>query len=131
MTGTSAEHGDDGQVGRGNRTTGLITPYRPQSLEAACGKNPINHTGKLLNVAAQVIAKRINAEIHPIEANVYLLSQIGQPITEPQLANVELILENESQFNVAKNDVEAIIEEELDKLPSLWEGILKDCYTLF
>lgn len=131
LTGTSAEHGDDGQVGRGNRTTGLITPYRPQSLEAACGKNPINHTGKLLNVAAQIIAKRIDAEIHPIEANVYLLSQIGQPITEPQLANVELILENEAQFNVAKNDVEAIIEEELDSLPSLWEGILNDYYTLF
>lgn len=131
LTGTSAEHGDDGQVGRGNRTTGLITPYRPQSLEAACGKNPINHTGKLLNVAAQNIAKRIDAEIHPIEANVYLLSQIGQPITEPQLANVELILENEAQINVTKNDVEAIIEEELDRLPSLWEGILKDAYTLF
>ncbi len=131
LTGTSAEHGDDGQVGRGNRTTGLITPYRPQSLEAACGKNPINHTGKLLNVAAQNIAKRIDAEIHPIEANVYLLSQIGQPITEPQLANVELILENEAQINMTKNDVEAIIEEELDRLPSLWEGILKDAYTLF
>ena len=29
VTGTSAEHGDDGQVGRGNRANGLITPYRP------------------------------------------------------------------------------------------------------
>ena len=131
VTGTSAEHGDDGQVGRGNRTTGLITPYRPQSLEAACGKNPINHTGKLLNIAAKIIAERIEAEIHPVEANVYLLSQIGKPITEPQLANVELILANGKWFNVVKNEVEAIIDEELEKLPGLWENILKDYYTLF
>jgi len=131
LTGTSAEHGDDGQVGRGNRITGLITPYRPQSLEAACGKNPINHTGKLLNLAAQIIAKKIDEEIHPVEANVYLLSQIGKPITEPQLANVELILANESQFNVVKNDIEAIVEEKLDKLPYIYIDILNDQYMLY
>jgi len=38
VTGTSAEQGDDGQVGRGNRVNGLITPYRPMTLEAAAGK---------------------------------------------------------------------------------------------
>ncbi|MHA1487030.1 MAG: methionine adenosyltransferase, partial [Promethearchaeota archaeon] len=50
ITGTSAEAGDDGEVGRGNRSNGLITPCRPMSLEAVCGKNPINHVGKLYNV---------------------------------------------------------------------------------
>ena len=39
VTGTSAEAGDDGQTGRGNRVGGLITPYRPMTLEAAAG-NP-------------------------------------------------------------------------------------------
>jgi S-adenosylmethionine synthetase len=43
VTGLSAESGDDGQVGRGNRLNGLITPYRPMSLEAAAGKNPVTH----------------------------------------------------------------------------------------
>lgn len=37
-TGTSAEAGDDGAVGRGNRITGLITPGRPTSLEVSAGK---------------------------------------------------------------------------------------------
>ena len=50
VTGTSAEGGDDGQVGRGNRVNGLITPYRPMSLEAAAGKNPVTHVGKLYNL---------------------------------------------------------------------------------
>ncbi|MHA1110559.1 MAG: methionine adenosyltransferase, partial [Promethearchaeota archaeon] len=55
ITGTSAENGDDGIVGRGNRTSGLITPThsRPQSLEAAAGKNPINHVGKIYSIMAQ------------------------------------------------------------------------------
>jgi S-adenosylmethionine synthetase len=33
VTGTSAEAGDDGEGGRGNRTGGLITPYRAMTLE--------------------------------------------------------------------------------------------------
>jgi len=47
VTGTSAEMGDDGSVGRGNRCNGLITPNRPMSMEATSGKNPINHIGKI------------------------------------------------------------------------------------
>ena len=42
--------GDDGQVGRGNRANGLITPYRLMSIEAAAGKNPVTHVGKLYTV---------------------------------------------------------------------------------
>jgi S-adenosylmethionine synthetase len=59
VTGTSADAGDDGQVGRGNRPNGLITPYRPMTLEAAAGKNPTTHVGKIYNIAAWDIAKRL------------------------------------------------------------------------
>jgi len=47
VTGTSAEMGDDGAVGRGNRCNGLITPNRSISLEASAGKNPVDHTGTI------------------------------------------------------------------------------------
>jgi S-adenosylmethionine synthetase len=53
VTGTSAEAGDDGQVGRGNRVNGLITPCRPMCLEAAASKNPVSHVGKILAAAVQ------------------------------------------------------------------------------
>ncbi len=59
VTGTSAEAGDDGQVGRGNRVNGLITPCRPMSLEAAAGKNPVSHAGKIYNVLAKTIAETL------------------------------------------------------------------------
>jgi S-adenosylmethionine synthetase len=61
VTGTSAEAGDDGQVGRGNRINGLITPYRPMSLEAAAGKNPISHVGKIYNIVAKQITESLVA----------------------------------------------------------------------
>jgi len=45
VTGTSAEQGDDGNTGRGNRVNGLISPMRQYSMEATAGKNPVNRRG--------------------------------------------------------------------------------------
>jgi len=91
VTGTSAEAGDDGQVGRGNRINGLITPGRPMSLEAAAGKNPVSHVGKIYNVAARDIAQRVVKTIPEIvRAECLLVSQIGAPISEPAVIEVRI-----------------------------------------
>ena len=90
LTGTSAEAGDDGQVGRGNRFGGLITPYRPMSLEAAAGKNPAAHVGKTYHAIAHDIATRVTEATEATEATVRMLSAIGHPVTEPQAIHVEV-----------------------------------------
>jgi len=90
VTGTSAEHGDDGSVGRGNRANGLITPYRPMSMEATAGKNPVNHVGKLYNILSNKIANEI-AEAGAEQVYVRIMSQIGKPIDQPLIASVQLI----------------------------------------
>lgn len=91
VTGTSAEAGDDGQVGRGNRCNGLITPYRPMMLEGVAGKNPVTHVGKIYNVVARKIAETLVAEEPDISAaQCFLMGQIGTPITEPELLHVKL-----------------------------------------
>ena len=78
VTGLSAESGDDGQVGRGNRVNGLITPYRPMSLEAAAGKNPVTHVGKLYNVMASRVAQAVATEVQGVEeAFCYLPPYVG------------------------------------------------------
>jgi len=89
-TGLSAEQGDDGSVGRGNRANGLITPYRPVSLEATSGKNPVNHVGKIYNLLTNEIAGDI-AEICSDEVHVRIMSQIGKPIDQPMVASVNII----------------------------------------
>ncbi|HEX5683202.1 MAG TPA: methionine adenosyltransferase [Ideonella sp.] len=91
VTGLSGEMGDDGQVGRGNRVSGLITPGRAMSLEAAAGKNPVSHVGKLYNVLATLMARDIHAQVEGAEqVSVQLLSAIGMPIDQPELAGVEI-----------------------------------------
>ncbi|MFH1402761.1 MAG: methionine adenosyltransferase [Candidatus Altiarchaeota archaeon] len=89
VTGTSSEQGDDGSVGRGNRANGLITPYRPMSMEATAGKNPVNHVGKLYNLLSKEIAMQI-AEAGARQAYVRLMSQIGKPIDQPLCASVQV-----------------------------------------
>ena len=90
LGGTSAEAGDDGQVGRGNRFGGLITPYRPMSLEAAAGKNPAAHVGKTYHAIGYDIATRLLDETSARETTIRLLSSIGHPVTEPQAAHIEV-----------------------------------------
>jgi S-adenosylmethionine synthetase len=130
VTGTSAEHGDDGQVGRGNRANGLITPYRPMTLEAAAGKNPVSHVGKTYNVAAKEIVDR-TVEEHPELEQIYcyMVSQIGAPITEPRAVNVELY--GECDISEVRDSVESIAEEVIAKLPKVWKGFVNREYQLW
>ncbi len=132
VTGTSAEHGDDGATGRGNRVNGLITPMRPMSMEAAAGKNPVNHVGKIYNVAAKIIADRIYKEVPGIrEVYVELLSQIGKPITEPLVANVKVIPSDGELSNIAASDIEAIVDDELSKITRLTKLIVDGSVSVF
>jgi len=123
VTGTSAEQGDDGQVGRGNRVNGLITPYRPMSLEAAAGKNPVSHIGKIYNVVANLIADRVVREVEEIEeAYCYMVSQIGRPINEPQVCDIKV--RTSADVKGLEEKVRAIAEEELSKMPETWRRFL-------
>ncbi|HVW24468.1 MAG TPA: methionine adenosyltransferase [Polyangiaceae bacterium] len=91
VTGTSAECGDDGQVGRGNRANGVIAPLRPASMEALAGKNPVTHVGKLYNIVAREVAADIVASVPGVRyAECCLVSQIGAPIDEPAAVHVFL-----------------------------------------
>ncbi len=129
VTGTSAECGDDGQVGRGNRANGLITPYRPMTLEATAGKNPITHTGKLYNLAASEIAAEIANDPSFSGAECYLVSQIGMPITEPQIVHVKI--HSSLSKKVAEERSLGIIKKHLNQIPQLWTEILERHYSLF
>jgi S-adenosylmethionine synthetase len=125
VTGLSAEAGDDGQVGRGNRVNGLITPYRPMSLEAAAGKNPITHTGKLYNLLADRICKAIAAEIPGVEeAYCYLVSRIGSPIDEPQIADIRLRLADAAALRSMAAATEELVRAHLQAVPELWREVI-------
>lgn len=120
VTGTSAESGDDGEVGRGNRVNGLITPYRPMNMEAAAGKNPVTHVGKLYNIAAQQIAVALVQDLEEVnEAYCYLVSRIGSPIKEPMIVDIRLALADGSSKDVLQKAVDEIVNDKLEKMDQI------------
>ena len=132
VTGTSAEAGDDGNTGRGNRPTGLITPMREYSMEATAGKNPVSHTGKIFSVVAQSASERIANEVKGVrEIYVRILSQIGAPINVPQTASASVVLDQDSSLSSVSSEIDSIIREELSDLDSVTNKILSGSVTLF
>jgi len=126
VTGTSAEGGDDGQTGRGNRANGLITPGRPMTIESVAGKNPVTHVGKLYNVVASTTAERLVASLPGVRgAECRLVSRIGQPIDEPQLAEVRLAGITPERDAELRREVEQIVHDELARLPHLAEEFVR------
>jgi len=113
VTGTSAEDADSGQVGRGNRVNGIIPLNRPVSSEAAAGKNPVSHVGKIYNVLTHRIANEIYTNVPDIkEVYVWLLSQIGEPIDQPKIAAAQVIMERGALTDVER-EVNEVIDSEL------------------
>jgi S-adenosylmethionine synthetase len=124
-TGTSAEHGDDGSVGRGNRANGLITPNRTMSLEATSGKNPINHIGKIYNLLSTEIAHSEADEVDGVrQLHVRLLSQIGQPIDYPHVADVSIATEDGVALGDVHDDIETIVDAELAGVTDITQRVI-------
>ncbi|MFB6255250.1 MAG: methionine adenosyltransferase, partial [Haloplanus sp.] len=124
-TGTSAEQGDDGSVGRGNRSNGLITPNRPMSMEATSGKNPVNHIGKIYNLLSTRIAETVVAEVPGIrDLRVRLLSQIGRPIDQPHVADAFVVTDDAVALADIEADIGAIIERELAAVTDVTRDVI-------
>jgi S-adenosylmethionine synthetase len=131
-TGTSAEQGDDGSVGRGNRANGLITPNRPMSMEATSGKNPINHIGKIYNLLSTEIAQSVVAEVDGIrQLQIRLLSQIGSPIDDPHVADAELVTEDGVTVDEIADDVAAAIDAELADVTDVTRRVIEGDLSTF
>ena len=126
VTGTSAENGDDGSVGRGNRCNGLITPGRPMSMEASSGKNPINHVGKIYNLLANLIANRVAEEVEGVrEVYVRILSQIGKPIDDPKALSVQLIPKKGYDIQKMERAVRNIAEDMLGRVGEITDMVIE------
>jgi S-adenosylmethionine synthetase len=125
VCGSSAEAGDDGQVGRGNRFGGLITPFRAMSMEACAGKNPASHVGKTYHAVAHDICRDVLTEAGAAEATVTLLSRIGNPITRPQLASVAVA------GDVDPVTVRHIVDARLADWRGVRDRLLAGHYVLF
>jgi S-adenosylmethionine synthetase len=126
VLGTSAEDADSGQVGRGNQVNGVISLCRPRGAEAAAGKNPVSHVGKIYSVLAFQLAQRLCGQVPGVdEAVVFLCSRIGDPIKAPRTAWVRVHTKPGAEFG----DLERMISDQCDRefagLPAFCRGLAK------
>ena len=132
VSGLSAEHGDDGQVGRGNRVSRLITPSRPMSLEAAAGKNPVSHVGKIYNVMALRLANDLISQVPGVdEAEVQIVSCIGQPIDSPQLVDIKIVPKDMMLNEARAQQIREIVRKQFSQVKKVTQQLVLGNIRLF
>jgi len=118
VSGLSCEQGDDGQVGRSNRYNGVISANMPMSLEATAGKN-IFHPGKLYQILAYQLAKKIVNKTQVKKAIVRLVTQIGKPLDKPYAMHIQAA----GKMNLPK--MQEIAKKILRDIPKIQLEIIK------
>jgi S-adenosylmethionine synthetase len=131
VLGSSVEAGDSGQVGRGNNVRGVIALLRPMSSEAAAGKNPVSHVGKIYNLLSYRIADRIIDEVSGCkEVYVWLLSQIGRPINDPSVVSAQVIPEKGVELRTLQPSIQEIIDYEFEHLSEFCDDLARGYINL-
>jgi len=117
VLGTCADGADSGQVGRGNKVNGVISLNRPIGTEAAAGKNPVSHVGKIYNALSHRIARSICNEVPEVaETCVWLLSQIGKPIDQPAIAAAQVVMNDGCALKTVQSRITEVIDAELAEI---------------
>ncbi len=123
--GSSIESGDEGVVGRGNRVNGIITPFRPMSIEGAAGKNPVYHVGKIYNISSKLIAEQIYKETGKYN-EVYMISQSGRALTDPWM-----VIVNIKGCKKYEKVIKSVIYNHLKSIPRITEKLLKSEINIY
>jgi S-adenosylmethionine synthetase len=131
VLGTSAEDADSGEVGRGNQVNGIIALNRPRGSEAAAGKNPVSHVGKIYNVLTHRLAQQIHSEIPGIEqAFVWLCSRIGDPVERPQMISAQVALDARTKLSNVEEPIRNIVARELERMTPFCQELASGKYSV-
>lgn len=131
VLGTSADGADSGQVGRGNRPNGVIPLNRHVGSEAAAGKNPVSHVGKIYNILTHKIANEIYTNVPDLrEVYVWLVSQIGKPIDEPAIAAARVITKSGVGLESIEGQIAETMDRELEHIDKFCKGLSEGKYLV-
>ncbi|WP_224960314.1 methionine adenosyltransferase [Geomonas subterranea] len=131
LLGTSAEDADSGQVGRGNRVNGLIPIARAIGTEAAAGKNPVSHVGKIYNVLSHRMAREICKSVAGVQgAYVMLLSRIGDPVDRPQMAYAQLVMDPGRSVAEVEAEVREVMQRQFSAIAGFCLDLARGAYQV-
>lgn len=111
IKGSCIECGEEGVVGRGNDSRGLISALRSHTMEAPFGKNERYHTGRVLSYVSDLTTKRIYQECN-IKSSLYCLTRNRNKLMEPFMLYLSV---NKSISKEEERIIEKIIEEEFNE----------------
>ena len=87
---------------------------RPFCSEAAAGKNPISHVGKIYNVLTYKIAQHVCEDVPEVgEVYIWLLSKIGHPIDHPTVAAAQVIMKGGNSIEKVRREISEVLDYEL------------------
>jgi S-adenosylmethionine synthetase len=102
------------------------------SLEAAAGKNPVTHVGKIYNVIAREIAEMLVAAVPEIaRAQCLMVSRIGAPVREPAVLQLKLATRDGVPPGQLRTRVQEIVADQLGRIPSLADAFVAGEIELF
>ena len=102
--GSCIECGEEGLVGRGNSNSGLISVFRPHSVEAPSGKNPVYHTGRVLNFLVMNLSKAIYNELGFMNT-VSAVTKNGGSLVPPAFLSIS------TNKKISRNDLETVVKK--------------------
>jgi S-adenosylmethionine synthetase len=131
LLGTSAEAGDSGEVGRGNRVSRVISLRRPAGAEATAGKHPLSHVGKIYNVFSQTLDEHLHRRVSGLEqVTVWMTSRIGTPVAEPDTVVVEVTPRSGRAFKGLLPGIQREVAAMLATLPSFCVELARGRYAV-
>ncbi|MCX6793131.1 MAG: hypothetical protein NTY12_03815 [Candidatus Falkowbacteria bacterium] len=116
--GSCIECGEEGVVGRGNSSSGLISMFRPHSTEAPSGKNPKYHTGRVMNYLVTILSKAIYDELG-VKNSVIAMTKNGSTLIPPYLLSIS------TGITVDKKDIERLVTKNILEIDYV-AGLLRD-----
>jgi len=100
--GSCIECGEEGLVGRGNANNGVISVFRPHSMEAWAGKNPVYHTGRVLSFLTMNLAKAIHSHFG-VRCTVIAMTKNKGSLIPPYKLSVQ------TEVPLERGEVEAVV----------------------
>ena len=108
VKGSCIECGEEGVVGRGNKSSGLISSFRPHTMEAPYGKNERYHTGRVLDFLCKELSEKIYNK-YGIKNSIYCIARNKNPLLKPYFFCIS------TKENIEKAKVENLIRKIFDE----------------
>jgi S-adenosylmethionine synthetase len=102
------------------------------SLEAAAGKNPVSHVGKIYDVLATRLARAIVATTPEVrEAHCLIVSQIGASIATLALVQVKLAVHDGAPPDQFRSKIEELVADRFGCISTLSDELIAGSVGVF